>query len=284
MRLKVAASQRPPEIAHVGDGGGWQFETRALASEFTHFEVRALASSNPTVSIFDYIGDDGNGGGVSSQRIAGALRNIGAKPITVEINSPGGNYFEGVAIYNLLRRHGAAVNVQILGIAASAASVIAMAGDTIEIAHNAEIMIHQGRGLFFGTADEMKDATAVLQRIDQAMVETYAARTKRAPSEIAAWMRGETYMRGDQAVARGFADTVLEREAQPPVYADASGTFPADPQSLDRMLAKAGMARGARRDLFRAIKGDDTPGASSPNDPKTAARNRARIEALTKGL
>ena len=58
MRLKVAASQRPPAIAHVGDGGGWQFETRALAADFAHFEVRALASDRPTISVFDYIGDD----------------------------------------------------------------------------------------------------------------------------------------------------------------------------------------------------------------------------------
>ncbi|MFZ2996266.1 head maturation protease, ClpP-related [Sphingobium sp.] len=280
MHLKVDAAHRPPPIADVGDGGGWQFETRALAPDFKHFEVRSLASSNPTVSIFDYIGDDGNGGGVSSSRVAAALRSIGAKPLTVEINSPGGNYFEGVAIYNLLRRHSAPVAVQVLGIAASAASVIAMAGDTIAIAHNAEIMIHQSRGLFYGTADEMTSATSVLQRIDQAMADTYAARTKRPVAEMAAWMRAETYMQGAVAVERGFADTVMEREAQPPVYADASASHPRDPQSLDRMLAKAGMARGARRELFRAIKGD----APSTPTPDLAARNRARIAALTKGL
>lgn len=282
MRLKVAASQRPPEIADIGGSGGWQFETRALAPSFKHFEVRSLASSNPTISIFDYIGEDGEGGGVSVARVAAALRSIGDRPLTVEINSPGGNYFDGVAIYNLLRRHSAEVSVQVLGVAASAASVIAMAGDTIAIAHNAEIMIHQGRGLFYGTADEMKAATAVLQRIDQAMADTYAARTKRTNAEIAGWMRAETWMRGDQAVERGFADSVLEREAQMPVYADASSSLPADPHSLDRMLAKQGMARGARRDLFRAIKGDTQPGPDLT--PTQTERNRARIAALKKGL
>jgi ATP-dependent Clp protease protease subunit len=65
----------------------------------------------------------------------------------------------------------------VLGVAASAASIVAMAGDRIEIAHNAEIMIHQARGLFFGTADEMADAMATLQKLDGAMADTYAART-----------------------------------------------------------------------------------------------------------
>jgi ATP-dependent protease ClpP protease subunit len=284
MRLKVAASQRPPEIADVGDGGGWQFETRALAPDFAHFEVRALASDNPTISIFDYIGDNGAGGGVTVARIAAAMRSVAGKPVTVEINSPGGNYFDGVAIYNLLRRHPEAVTVQVLGIAASAASVIAMAGDTIEIAHNAEIMIHQGRGLFFGTADEMQAATAVLQQIDQAMADTYAARSGRKNAEVAGWMKAETYMRADLAVQRGFADRVMEREAQLPVYANASASLPSDPKALDRLLAKQGMTRGARRDLFRAIKGEPDPPSALTSNTARAARNRARIAALTKGL
>ena len=166
--LSVTAA-RPPEMPAIGGGSDWKFETRALASDFKKFEVTAAAEGNSTISIFDYIGDDGEGGGATAKRIAAALRQLQGKPITVEINSPGGNYFEGVAIYNLLRRHDAAVDVEILGIAASAASVIAMAGDTVAIAANAEIMIHEARGLFLGTKSEMREAVQTLAHIDYAM-------------------------------------------------------------------------------------------------------------------
>lgn len=257
----VIASHRPPEITGVGSGSGWHFEMKALAPDFRHFEVTALASDTPTLSIFDYIGDDGEGGGVTTKRVAAALRSIGNKPINVEMNSPGGNYFEGVAIYNLLRRHPEAVNVQILGIAASAASVIAMAGDTIEIAANAEIMIHEAQGLFIGTKSEMAEAVTVLQHVDDAMTATYAARSGRPAEEFAAMIAGkDVYFRGQEAIDAGLADTLMEREAKMPVYA-SSDDFPSDKASLDRFLAKQNMPRSARRDLFRAI---GTPSAADP--------------------
>lgn len=266
-RMQVFANARPPEIVGINGGSGWQFEMKALADDFRHFEVTALASDNPTISIFDYIGDDGEGGGVTSKRIAAALRSIGDKPITVEMNSPGGNYFEGVAIYNLLRRHSQAITVQILGIAASAASVIAMAGDEIAIAHNAEIMIHEAQGVFIGTKSEMAEAVEVLQHVDDAMTATYAARSGRPAEEFAAMIAGkDVYFRGQEAIDAGLADALMEREAQMPVYA-STDDFPSDKASLDRFLAKHDMPRSARRDLFRAI-GNGTRSAADP-DPAT---------------
>ena len=257
----VLAAQRPPEITGIGGGAGWQFEMKALAPNFRHFEVTALASDAPTISIFDYIGDDGEGGGVTTKRIAAALRSIGDRPINVEMNSPGGNYFEGVAIYNLLRRHSQPVNVQVLGIAASAASVIAMAGATIEIAANAEIMIHEAQGIFIGTKSEMAEAVITLQHIDDSMVSTYAARSGRPAEEFSAMIAGkDVYFRGQEAIDAGLADTLMEREAQMPVYA-AADEFPSDKASLDRFLAKQNMPRSARRDLFRAM---GTPSAADP--------------------
>lgn len=270
----VRAAQRPPEITGIGSGANWKFETTALAEDFRHFEVRAAAAGgNPTISIFDFIGDDGDGGGVSDKRIAGALRSVGDRDVDVEINSPGGNYFQGVAIYNLFRRHPKAVNVQILGIAASAASVIAMAGDTIAIAHNAEIMIHEASGLFIGTKSEMAEAVTTLQHIDDSMVATYAARSGRPAEEFSAMIAGkDVYFRGQEAIDAGLADTLMARDAQMPVYASAE--FPSDKQSLDRFLAKHDMPRSARRDLFRAI-GEGTRNAADP-DPATL---RAGVDA-----
>jgi ATP-dependent protease ClpP protease subunit len=289
--LLAVRAARPPEITGVGDGANWKFETTALAADFKHFEIRALASDNPTISIFDYIGDDGEGGGVTDKRIAAALRQIGDKDITVEINSPGGNYFQGVAIYNLLRRHPKAVNVQILGIAASAASVIAMAGDEIAIAHNAEIMIHEAMGVFLGTKSDMAEAVETLQHIDDSMVSTYAARSGRAAEEFAEMILGkDVYFRGQEAIDAGLADVLLEREAEMPVYAKGKN-LPTDKASLDKFLADQGMTRSERRDLFSAIGSGTsraapstpaTPRAGTPEVPafSISAEQQRRLEAL----
>ena len=279
--LLAVVAKRPPEIEELGTGSDWKFETTALAADFRHFEVRALASSQPTISIFDYIGDDGDGGGVGTKKIAAILRQIGDKPITVEINSPGGNYFEGVAIYNLLRRHSQPVSVQILGIAASAASVIAMAGDEIAIAHNAEIMIHEARGLFFGTKSEMKDGYETLGRIDDAMTSTYAARSGREKAEFDRMIAGkDVFFRGQEAIDMGLADALMEREAEMPVYA-AADEFPSDKASLDRYLAKQDMPRTQRRDLYRAM---GTQNAAEPATPNAGNEPQADLSSLLKAL
>lgn len=261
--LRSVHAERPPIMPDLAAHGDWTFETQALDASFANFEIKALASDQPTISIFDRVGADWEGNGVTAARIAAALRQIGDKPVIAEINSPGGNYFEGVAIYNLFRRHTQAVNVQVLGIAASAASIIAMAGDTVAIAHNAEIMIHQAQGVFFGNADDMEDAIATLRKLDNAMAETYAARTGKGIDELIAMMKAETYIGGQDAVDAGFADEVMQREAQMPVYAKAD-EFPSDKATLDKLLATKGMPRAARRDLYRAI-GTGTPRAAGPD-------------------
>ncbi|GGE75078.1 head maturation protease, ClpP-related [Sphingomonas prati] len=277
----VMAAQRPPEIGNIGSGSDWRFETRALAADFEKVEVTALASDRPTISIFGYIGDDGDGGGISTSRIAGALRSVAGKPITVEINSPGGNYFEGVAAYNLLRRHDAPVRVEVVGIAASAASVIAMAGDEIAIAANAEIMIHEARGLFLGTKSEMRDAWETLAHVDTAMCETYAARSGRPVAEFEALIAGkDVYFRGQEAIDAGLADVLMERQAEMPVYAKAT-KFPSDKESLDTFLAKLDMPRSERRDLYRAM---GTRNAADPATPRAGDEPEADLSRLFAAL
>jgi ATP-dependent protease ClpP protease subunit len=264
-------------MPNLGAGADWQFETKALAADFKRFDVVAAAEGNSTISIFDYIGPDGDGGGVTDKKIASVLRQLQGKPITVEINSPGGNYFHGVAIYNLLRRHDAAVDVEILGVAASAASVIAMAGDTISIAANAEIMIHEARGLFLGTKSDMREAIDTLTHIDSAMCETYAARSGRTVEEFAAMIEGrDQYFRGQAAIDAGLADLLMDREAQMPVYADASA-FPKSVEELDRFLAEKGMPRAERRELKKALNAQraelpDDPARRAGDDPEALAR------------
>ena len=104
--------------------------------------IKAAKSDDNSISVFDVIGADWYGDGVTASRIAAALRAIGGADVTVNINSPGGDMFEGLAIYNLLREYDGKVTVKVLGLAASAASIIAMAGDEVQIGRGAFLMIH----------------------------------------------------------------------------------------------------------------------------------------------
>lgn len=104
--------------------------------------IRAATDNDNAISIFDVVGRDYWDEGVTAKRISGALRSMNGADVTVNINSPGGDMFEGLAIYNLLREYEGHVTVKVLGIAASAASIIAMAGDDIQIGRGAFLMIH----------------------------------------------------------------------------------------------------------------------------------------------
>ena len=190
-----------------------------------------LAVDGATISIFDAIRS-----GETAPRIAAALRQIGERPVVVEINSPGGDYFEGVAAFNLLARHPAPVLVQVLGLAASAASVVAMAGGQIQIARNAEIMIHNAEGIVVGDRADMRSFAAVLEQLDAAITTTYAARTGLDAAEVARLMDAETFMGADRAVDLGFADALMDSDG------------PGRPKTFDSSAPQS------RRDLEVALR------------------------------
>ena len=138
----------------------------------------------------------------SFQRI---LAETDAEEIHLHINSPGGSVFEGVTIFNLLADHPADVTVHIDGIAASIASVIALAGDTVNIAENGMVMIHNPSVLAWGDAEVMRKHAEILDRIKDAILNTYESRTKLDRSALAAAMDSETWYSADEAVTAGFA-------------------------------------------------------------------------------
>lgn len=151
--------------------------------------------------------------GISANDFVHDLNETDAKTIELYINSPGGSVFSGFAIYSALVRHseknGVTINVVIDGIAASIASVIAMAGDNIKIAEHASTMIHQPWGWAMGTADDMREEADVLEDLEETIVDIYVARTGGDRDQIAQWVKDETWMKGKVAVDRGFADEVI---------------------------------------------------------------------------
>ena len=110
--------------------------------------IRAVEVGDNVVTMFGVIGEDfWSGGGITAKTVTAQLRAIGDRPVEVQVNSPGGDMFEGIAIYNVLREHSQPVTIKIMGMAASAASVIAMAGDTVEIGAASFLMIQNYRGV-----------------------------------------------------------------------------------------------------------------------------------------
>lgn len=162
------------------------------------------------ILIYDVIGEDfWSGGGVTAKGFAETLKALGkVQTINLKINSPGGDVFDGVAIYNNLVQHPAKVNVFIDGLAASIASVIAMAGDNITIAENGMMMIHNPWTFAMGDANDLRQSADVLDKIKATMLTTYSKRAGVTEAEASAIMDAETWYTGQEAVDAGFADDV----------------------------------------------------------------------------
>ncbi|MBU9420059.1 head maturation protease, ClpP-related [Burkholderia multivorans] len=252
-----------PEIRADHRLGAAQFDVRPDALERWNPDVRAAnADDAAAISIYDSIGDNWEGTGVTAKRISAALRNIGAREVTVNVNSPGGDFFEGVAIYNLLREHKAKVTVNVMGLAASAASVIAMAGDEILMGDGAFLMIHNAWAVAIGNRHDMAAAAATLAPFDAAMAKLYAQRAGISEETAAAMMDKETWIGADQAVKDGFATGKLDSA---PLAMDTNTSSGRKAMALiEASMARAGYSRSMRRDALKALF-DGKPGATAGN-------------------
>jgi len=259
----------------------------ASALERWNGGIRAASSNDNTISIFDVIGKDYWGDGVSASRIAGALRSMNGADVTVNINSPGGDMFEGLAIYNLLREYEGKVTVKVLGLAASAASIIAMAGDEVQIGRGAFLMIHNCWVVAMGNRHDLEKVATEMAPFDKAMADIYSARSGLKTADIESMMDGETYIGGSEAVDKGFADSLLS--------ADEISTEDESPaaalRKLDALLAKTNTPRAERRKLIKALTGgmpgaatttDGTPGAADDIKPETISSLENALAALVK--
>lgn len=266
-----------PQSPNLRDGAQVRFDISPMALQRWNPSVQAAAEHDNDIGIFDVVGaDPWTGEGATAKRIAGALRNIGAdNPVSVNINSPGGDLFEGLAIYSLLREHKGEVTVNVLSLAASAASVIAMAGDTVRIARAGFFMIHDAWTLAIGNRHDLRDIADFLEPLDRAMADLYSVRTGDDLEAMLALMDDETWIGGSDAVSRNFADDLL---ASDQVENDPNASVPRNAaRKLDLALAKAGMSRTERRKLLNELKastpgaaGDGTPRATDPGMPRAA--------------
>lgn len=169
------------------------------------------AGKNGEICLYDDIGESFWGGGISAAQFKKDLDALGAvNTIDLRINSPGGQVFDGLTIYNLLTQHKARIVTHIDGLAASIASVIAMAGDEIRIAVNAMMMIHNAAGMCAGTADEMRSTADLLDTVTGTIQGVYAKRSGVDAAQIGKMMDDETWMTAQQAVDCGLANKVVD--------------------------------------------------------------------------
>lgn len=241
-------------------------------------DIRAADDDETTITIYDVIGEDyWTGEGVTAKRINAALRKIGSRDVTVNINSPGGNFFDGVAIFNLLKEHDGEVTVRIMGLAASAASVIAMAGDRIEIAETGFLMVHNAWTIIIGNRHDIAGEMETLAGFDTTMAQLYAKRASVDEQEAVEWMDAETWFNGTEAIEAGLATDFLpgDRVTSDPEASASMDMIRADLR-VENMIrsTQPNMSRKERRALLSDMKGGK-PSAASTDTPSAVAVTEA---------
>lgn len=220
------------------------------------------ATKVATLSIYGSIGPDWYGGGVTGKSFDLQLKAFGeVKEIQVWIDSPGGNAFEGISIYNTLKEHSARKIVNIIARACSAASLIAMAGDEIRMAENSVMMIHEASSVSEGNASDHRKTADFLETVNKTVVSTYAARTKQTEKAVADMMAAETWMDAKTAVDKGFATHVVPNKSVS-AHAVFSPVNQLDPKNFKAI--PEWVSQSLSRLAQEAVMTDQNEGGTSP--------------------
>lgn len=185
----------------------------------TRRPVRALTCGNVRVVRNDagtelWLYDEVGPWGTTASDVAKALGAVRGERVTLRVNSPGGDVFDGVAIYNLLRGHPGGVDVVVDGLAASAASFIAMAGETVTMAPHTRMMIHDAIGFAYGNAADMRELADLLDDVSTNIASIYADRSGGSVEDFRALMLAETWLSPEEALDLGLIDSTGEEDVE----------------------------------------------------------------------
>lgn len=178
-----------------------------------------------------YIYDEISWYAISADQFVKDLGDIKSKTIRVHLNTPGGNVFDGVAIYNALKQHEATIETYIDGLAASIGSMIALAGDTVRMADNGFFMIHEPWILAIGDSEELRKTADVLDKISGTLVKTYVKKSGKDEDQIKEWLAAETWFTAEEAKDAGFIDEIIVEEPEAKAEYDL-GVFANVPAAL----------------------------------------------------
>lgn len=213
--------------------------------------VRCAAGEVADVYLYGDIGWPG----ISPESVLDGLRHAEGLPLRVHINSRGGDAFDGLAIYNTLRSYAAPVETIVEGLAASAASIIAMAGEPLRMARASLLMVHEPWGVVMGTAADMLDLAAVLEKAGGVLADVYAEKSGASRKRVREWMAAETWFTADEAEAAKLTDGTVDERA-------------------DALAARSRFDLSAYRNTPAALRGAIAP------EPDTAAALAAQREWL----
>ena len=259
-------------------------------SDWLFYAPANVAGETSTIQIFDQIGEDWYGAsGLSAKQFSDVLIECGNGPLLVEINSPGGNVWDGLSIYNQLRGRKAPVTTRVVGIAASIASIIALAGDRVEMADAALMMIHDPSGMASGTSEDMRKMADALDQHAEVLVGVYAKKTGKSPEAIRAAMKAETWFTTEEAMIFGLCDKPIKQLAMAAKWHPRAVTKTAPPtvksnlergiKQYEEGLGGDGLEEATVIDARNLVKGEEP----SPQKIKKAvawwARNERFLEA-----
>lgn len=199
------------------------------------YSIKASAAGGAAdIHIYDEIGY----WGITAKKFVSDLKAISdATSINLHINSPGGDVFDGIAIYNALKGLGIPITAYVDGLAASMASVIAMVGNPVIMPANAMMMIHKPWGASSGDANAMRDYADLLDKVESVLIPAYVEKTGKTPEAVAAMLEDETWLTGAECVAHGFADQVTESvRAMACIESKRIEEFEHMPESLKGMI------------------------------------------------
>jgi ATP-dependent Clp protease protease subunit len=174
-------------------------------------EIENATGSEATVYLYDSIDPYY---GVNAETFVKDFNAITAPTIHLRINSPGGDVFDARSIATAISQHASTVVAHVDGLAASAASYIAIAADQVEMAPGSFLMIHKAWTFAFGNSDDLLSTAALLEKVDGSLAADYAKKTGKSAAQIDEWMSAETWFTAEEAVAEGFADKVSEEDPE----------------------------------------------------------------------
>lgn len=244
------------------------------------YSIKAISDDETEIFVYDVIGFPF----IEASQFIKELSNVSTSKLTVRINSPGGDIFDGMAIFNALKSHDSKIVTRVEGIAASMASVIALAGKEVQAYQNAMFMVHEPWTIMAGNQYDFRETADILEKISGNMIDIYAGNSNVGKREVSRMMKDETWLTAKEAKEKGFVDTILDGKAAKAQFdlsmfanAPEGMGFDTDQKPTARDAEKALREVGYTRDEAKAIIAGGVRALSMDQATRTAIESAKQV-------